>query len=74
MVRIGSVGKRLNACRDYVFLPLNNEAFTAAQNFNILVSKAPVDAEVSVLQGGQDCPHEVTVEDGDVLFPVGWRQ
>lgn len=61
-------------CTCICILPINDDALATVQNFNILVSKAPVDAEIGMLRGGPNGPHVVATEKDDVVFFVGWRQ
>lgn len=56
------------------YSPFNNKALTTVHNFNVLVSEAPVDAEVTVLQRGHSWSHVVPTEKEDVVFLVGQRQ
>lgn len=58
----------------YISLPINKEAGATVQDFNILVSKTPVDAEVVHLGPRRNRADIVAAEEGDVLFLVGWRQ
>lgn len=66
--------KLLSSCKQVCILPADDEAFSAVQNFNVLVSEAPVDAEVVMLGGAAAGPHVVAIETEDVVFFVGWRQ
>lgn len=66
--------KRSISCTCICILPVNDEALAAVQNFNVLVSETPVDAEVVVPWGGHHRPHVVATEEEDVVFFVGWRQ
>lgn len=55
-------------------LPINKEALATVQNFNVLVTKAPVDAEVVMLRGRHNGPRVVDTEKDDVVFLIGRRQ
>ena len=58
----------------HCILPLSNGAFVCVQNFNVLIPKAPVDAETVMLWRCLNRSHIVTAEKDDVLFLVGWRK
>lgn len=51
-------------------LPMDNSAHFTVQNFNILVTEAPVNAEEVILPGGPDGPHVVARETDDVVLLV----
>lgn len=55
-------------------LPITDDAIATVQNFNILVSEAPVDAEIIVQLGGHKRVHVVATENEDAVFFVGWWQ
>lgn len=55
----------------HLLLPLHDEACGTVQNFNVFVSKTPVDAEVIIPGGSYNRPHIVAREKDDVVFLVG---
>lgn len=64
--------KRRN--KGQVSVPVDDEALAPVQSFYILVSEAPVDAEMVLRLVGGGGPHVVATEEEDVVLFVGWRQ
>lgn len=55
-------------------LPCSDKALATIQNFNIAVSKAPVDAEIICRRGGRTTLHVVAKEKVDAVLLVRRRQ